>query len=362
MPTIPGASWKDDPIGFLVGQKFPFPPSAFFKAFGAGHTGGAHPPSDPAGGNSADILAAMQAYRETLRALPRSELDALVMVARAEADERFRLQREEKERNRPYNQHHATNPDYGAWTQHAYWTVDEMVGLSLGREPSLVKWIDIQKVKVESPFARRYADRREIINRAVAMGQLWKETIPWVFLAWAERMRVEVPAGLSEAVKSLGLQVRDWKSVSEALQKTVDQLQKELTRKQAESITDLKDHTAFVAKMRNDHQELYDGLNGLLDRRTRDNEALTAKLQTLEAKRPRHSTTLGQRERESLLRIIIGMAVKKYNFKRVALRNPATGRIASDLQEVGLPLDEDTIRKYLAEAKELLSDGLTEGD
>jgi hypothetical protein len=71
---------------------------------------------------------------------------------------------------------------------------------------------------------------------------------------------------------------------------------------------------------------------------------------------------LGAKERDSLYRLLLAMAVKKYHYRPAALRNSATTRIASDLVELGLRLDEDTIRKYLTEAKELLPRDPSEGD
>lgn len=60
-------------------------------------------------------------------------------------------------------------------------------------------------------------------------------------------------------------------------------------------------------------------------------------------------------ERESLLKIIFGMALDKYGYTPGA-RNRATGEntpsIHAALQRHGLSVDSDTIRKYLQEAAE----------
>lgn len=63
---------------------------------------------------------------------------------------------------------------------------------------------------------------------------------------------------------------------------------------------------------------------------------------------------IGAKERESMLKLIIGMAVIGYTYKPNAARNDSTKEIAGDLLKLGIPLNEDTIRKYLNEAKELL--------
>jgi hypothetical protein len=61
-----------------------------------------------------------------------------------------------------------------------------------------------------------------------------------------------------------------------------------------------------------------------------------------------------------MLKLIIGMAIKGYVYDPKAGRSGTVREIADDLRRAGLALDEDTIRKYLSEAKELLPGPETE--
>lgn len=63
---------------------------------------------------------------------------------------------------------------------------------------------------------------------------------------------------------------------------------------------------------------------------------------------------LSTKERESLLKLVIGMAVEQYQYDPRSARNEATAHIASDLEINGVPLDRDTILKWLREASQLL--------
>lgn len=76
-----------------------------------------------------------------------------------------------------------------------------------------------------------------------------------------------------------------------------------------------------------------------------------------------HGTTntseeLPTKERESMLMLIIGMAICFYGYdpksKRSAVTGEMPGSIHSDLEKAGIHFDVGTIRKYLKEAKELL--------
>jgi hypothetical protein len=72
------------------------------------------------------------------------------------------------------------------------------------------------------------------------------------------------------------------------------------------------------------------------------------------SKRNAPNDTLSTKERHSLLKLVIGMAIVGYKFDPKAQRNQATADIASDLERLGIPLDPDTVRAYLREAAELL--------
>jgi len=63
---------------------------------------------------------------------------------------------------------------------------------------------------------------------------------------------------------------------------------------------------------------------------------------------------LSTRERDTLYKIIIGMAMRGYGHDPSAQRSSAIADIARDLEEVGLPVSDDTIRKYMKEAAALL--------
>jgi hypothetical protein len=73
-------------------------------------------------------------------------------------------------------------------------------------------------------------------------------------------------------------------------------------------------------------------------------------------------TELSSRERTTLLKIIIGMAMRGYNYAPRKQRNDSVAEIESDLEVLGISVSDDTIRKYLAEAKELLPSEVLEED
>lgn len=70
------------------------------------------------------------------------------------------------------------------------------------------------------------------------------------------------------------------------------------------------------------------------------------------------SETLSTKERETMLKLIIGLAIAGYGYNpkdsRSSITGEGAGSIQADLAQHGINIDADTIRKYLKEAQKLL--------
>ena len=87
-----------------------------------------------------------------------------------------------------------------------------------------------------------------------------------------------------------------------------------------------------------------------------ERDALKRELEELRSTQEKKKD-LSTRERSTVKRLIIGMAIKGYGYNPKADRNSATKEIANDLEYLGIFLDVDTVRKWLKEsAEELPSD------
>jgi hypothetical protein len=69
---------------------------------------------------------------------------------------------------------------------------------------------------------------------------------------------------------------------------------------------------------------------------------------------PSKGSEISTRERDSLLKLVIGMAVEGYRYDPAQKRSSAVPDIVADLERAGVPLDADTVRKWLRQATELL--------
>jgi hypothetical protein len=272
---------------------------------------------------------AILAYRTQLSAMAEEDLDALFASELTTREEEERAQAEFAEQERFFNQHHAM-ADFDHWSRSAYWTLDEAVALSLGRSPEVVNWEKVKPYIGASNFAEQYRRRRDLVMRARDMQQLYDQSLPGFFLAWAKRNDIAVADGLETLVKQRGGQVADWKTLYDDLKEKTDAHHIECMR-------------------------VLDSKNADIGTLLKRVEEFEARLVLSKASVPAGSPEpLGARERESLLKLIIGMAVFGYGYVPTAPRSQKPGEIAEDLARAGVALDVDTVRKWLKEAAELL--------
>jgi hypothetical protein len=66
------------------------------------------------------------------------------------------------------------------------------------------------------------------------------------------------------------------------------------------------------------------------------------------------SQDLNPKSLQSLLKMVIAMAIEGYGFNPEDGRSPIPGEIARDVQKAGLSIDSDTVRRWLRQAAELL--------
>lgn len=84
--------------------------------------------------------------------------------------------------------------------------------------------------------------------------------------------------------------------------------------------------------------------------RTRALTEFVSKLLAMDAPPTTLKTPIGARERDTLLKLLIGMAIEAYRYDPTAARSGTPAEIASDLAKHGLSVTDDTVRKYLKDA------------
>lgn len=227
----------------------------------------------------------IEAYKQTLRNVDSNELLTL-----------YNEELAKQERERFYNQRYA-NADFVHWAKAAHWTVDEAIALSFGKEPSVVTWKEIEKLKNETAFAKTFANRRDLALRAVQSKKIGENIPPPLFISWAKELSIELPSTLIEEAAKISGAAINW-------------------------------------------QEQYENLKTEYD-------ALVA--QSTNALKPEST-----RKSNNVLQALTAIAIDAYGYNPKAEKSNAPQDIADALTKLGAVGNPKTIRNWLREGAELL--------
>lgn len=291
-------------------------------------------------------IAEAETYETALRSKSLAEIQALYAEAAAQPAQAATLPSKVdlEEQRRFFNQPQA-NADFDHWTKTAHWTLDEAVALSFGKAPEVVRWENVKYYSQVSPFAAQYARVRDLTLRAVPWKQLYDPILPSLFLAWAKRTDVSYPPELERRLLARGHQIADWKTHYDSAREEVDKARTENERAKAE-----------MAAFREAVAGVIAGKDELIATQVRELAELRSTQEAAAkeaATAPAPERPMG-RERESLLKLVIGMAVGGYRFDPSAGRSDVIPEISSDLERAGVPLDPDTVRRWVREGAVLL--------
>jgi hypothetical protein len=313
MPKLPSF----DPIDYLVRRKHPKAVSLIAARLNIG---------------DADV----PSYQEVLRHQKAADAFRKKLSSKtpAEIAELVRAEKEKKEaeieQRRFYNRP-AAQADFDHYCKMPFWKLDECVALSLGKEPKYINWTNIRPYTEALPFAREYEKRRELFNRAGLCGQLSDPVAPVEFIAWAKENKVSLPGALINRPVNGSVSLKSWRDLyhEERAQLAA------LTKKHNQEVEDLTE------TLRNARSEI--------DALRQHRPTNQANLQASDSNKP-----LGTKERDSLLKLVGGMAVRGYVFDPRQSRNSATKDIRDDLEALGLSMDDGTVLKYLNQGAELI--------
>ena len=282
-------------------------------------------------------------YRTELRKKSSAEIAELVRLERQkEAElEKHRLKRDEAERwfNQPY-----CNADFTHWSKAAYWTLEEGIALSFGKEPTRIDWNSIKSSQSVSPFVARYFRRLDLARRAAAMNLLSTSNLPGFFLGWAKRNEMEPPPILCELVEKNGQIIADWPELLKLAHQNTREAFEQGAKHRDEA---LAQGQRFVAETREAWKA--------------DANKLVEKISALEAEnrslKSSHIVALSQddhpinaKSKLSLLKIVLGMAIDGYGFNPKSPRSPLPRELSTSLAALDITIDESTVRSWLHEA------------
>lgn len=187
------------------------------------------------------------------------------------------------------------------WLRLPRWTIDEAVALSFGKDPSIV---NREKLRAfprhpDSPFCSEYLERLEFVERATEANVLAEPLAPTAFASWCRGQNIALPADM--------LSYKDGADELSTLRIECDRLRREMEKLQGQ----------------------------------------------------RYDEVAGRPKRSTLLKIIIGMAIARFEH-RTEKSSSAVGMIEKrlvalqisekNLNQAKISVSNDIIRRVLAEA------------
>jgi hypothetical protein len=311
------------------------------------------------------LAGAIAKFEKELRALSTEKLKELYELRAEEKANQIKVHAEIAEGNRFFNKPHAQS-DFDHWSKAAYWSLDEAVALSLGKEPEHVNWKIVESYVRISPFARNYSRRRDLTQRAVGMKQLTDGVVPGFFLGWAKRNELSVPEELVQLVEKRGQSIADWptllKDCQEEHAKTIarakeqqDETLKWAREQQDKTLKWAKDQNAKALEAgKSMVDQVLADMGVLVSQRDEIIAELNQKIAEMQGARAStpvaSDEALKPKSRQSLLKLVLGMALDGYGYDPKDKRSPIPKELADALSGKGISIDEDTVRKWLKEA------------
>jgi len=274
----------------------------------------------------------------------------------------------ERELARPFHQS-GTDADYGHFGRCAFLTIVEAVALSLGKDPRIVSWEMVHPHLGESVFASEYANRLDLVERAVIWRELPELFSPLDFLTWAHRYKLAVPSEFIENVFARGEPIKYWHDHCLELTHLLEQVQAELEHTRSERDEAEMNCDELIQRSFDEWLEAQEEIERIQHELNVKNSELQTGLSNLGAgdhlvlqdiDPENEQKPLQPKQRATMLRLIIGMAIDGYAYEPRAVRSSVPREIAEGIARFGLSITGETVRSYLNDGREYVDDALLE--
>lgn len=157
-----------------------------------------------------DLSNRLAAYICKLRHLEDSEIAELLREERekvkseSEARKLERLEDLKQDDEKNFFNRPDQKADLQFWARFDFWTIDEAVALTFGRNPEVVNWNVVSPYSIGWPFPKEYERRPKLVKRGFESGDLTDLIKPADFLKWARTKQLGFPDELEALVTVFG--------------------------------------------------------------------------------------------------------------------------------------------------------------
>ena len=154
--------------------------------------------------NARPLLLQAKEYYDELRNLPTADLFALERELKGpeEAGKHKMSAHDAINRGWFFDQPDA-QADFEYWSKAEYWTPDEAVAISFGKNPKVVTREALKNYLGKAQFADNYFLRCDLLDRAIQSDRLPREIPPADFLAWTHQRSIPIPSALTDYLSAI---------------------------------------------------------------------------------------------------------------------------------------------------------------
>ncbi|WP_284180372.1 hypothetical protein [Rhabdaerophilum sp. SD176] len=231
--------------------------------------------------------------------------------------------------------------EFDYWTKVPTWSPEEIVALSLSKDPRFVSSEKFVQSTRGTVFSATYFERLEIVQRHQAAGELDDRTRSTRVIEWAEEYDFPMPNALVERVQQLE-------------QKRMKKRNTQVGTLSASAI----EATASVLQALPDHvTEAVNATSEPGDSPGHSFEAPTppsapTELEILDP----NEQPLHPKQRKTLLILVGAMVLSSYRYKPGSDMGALTHTLETQLIKLGVPLHKDTIRGFVRAGLDMLAE------
>jgi len=135
-------------------------------------------------------------YKSQLENMPNEEVHALYKQAKNDVETK-KLIKEVVDQRYFFNKPEA-QADFEHWSKATYWTIEEAVALSLGKDPEKVNWksMNVYQTICRPDFVKSFFRLYDLASRASNWQKLFNPTYPLLYTNWAKENDIELPEEL----------------------------------------------------------------------------------------------------------------------------------------------------------------------
>ncbi|MCZ8261153.1 MAG: hypothetical protein O9333_13605 [Beijerinckiaceae bacterium] len=252
--------------------------------------------------------------------------------------------------------------EFDYWTKVPAWSPEEIVALSLSKDPRFVSSEKFVQSTRGTEFSATYFERLEIVQRHQAAGELDDRTRSTRVIEWAEEYDFALPQELVEMVRKVAerrakkLLITNLPSTAVTERALVEEaVWREVQTRPADMPQNVDDPGNTVEDNMPTPEPSESGIRMATNAHGSPSKMVKKTPASAHAENP---DLLGIREQKNMQIMLAVIAIKMFQFDRNAPRNGAIQKVIKHLKAYGVPLSKGTVLKNLRAAAHVMEERL----